>query len=359
MISRSRASVLSFTLLVVAGIGQAHASYYVSTFASAEAGAYRYSLAPGYNHLPTATGPTLTGSTLGGGCPSGLPSNISCSATVSGSTSSSIGLTAAYDQAQLIVTDTSPAYSLAAAASAYANLASGKIGVSSSGNYDFVDGYSGQFGGNGSSWAEINDTLHFHVAGPLPPPVTPIGLTFTVDGSWTVTTATGDSQGGVTTVLVFGGAQFIQDVATSGGNNWIPAVQTPTISGWASYTLTPDTPTQITFTGVYDLVGASGVVGIDMRFYAACGLGTACDYSHTGAISLTLPRDVSFTSDSGAFLTSATPVPEPTSLAILAGALGLLPLRRRGSCEPVRKGVASTATPAGRLRKWRRTQAKA
>jgi hypothetical protein len=42
------------------------------------------------------------------------------------------------------------------------------------------------------------------------------------------------------------------------------------------------------------------------------------DFSHTSRVSLTLPSDVTFTSDSGAFLTpNTTATPEPASLMLL------------------------------------------
>jgi len=329
---RRAIGILAVTTAVTLAAGPARAGYYVSTTADTEAGASLYVFNEGYNYNVGVNGlnggVNLIGASQFGGCPGDIVAPITCSVTGGGTTSGGTGQTAANDQAQLTVGNTSIPYSIAASASAVANLAAGKVGVSASGDYDFVDGFSGQYGGKGAAYAELDDTLHFSVAGASPTTITPIGVTFTVDGSWTVATATGDSGGSVTSFLQFGNGQFLQDITNTGGS-YLPAVQTPTINGgWDSESLSSDTPDQITFNGVYDLIGDSQDVGIDMRLGANCGLGTACDYANTGALSLSLPGNVSFGSDSGVFLADQ-PVPEPGTLAILASAIGLLTAVRR------------------------------
>ncbi|HME21488.1 MAG TPA: hypothetical protein VKI44_09120 [Acetobacteraceae bacterium] len=307
------------------------ASYYVSTAAFTEAGASTYVYNNAYNYNADISGVNLIGSNSFGGCPAVSPP-ITCSTSGGGTMSASTALTTANNQSQLTVGNTSIPYSIAAAASAVANLATGKVGVSASGDYDFVDPGSGQYGGKGSAYAETVDTLHLAVASASATTVTKIGVTFTVKGSWTVTTAQGDSGGSVTAFLQFGNGQFLQGISNTGGG-WTPAVDTPTINGgWDSYTLSPDTPDQITFNGIYDLIGPSNDLGFDMRLGAACGLGTACDYLDTGAISLSLPGGVSLGSDSGVFLSAqSVPAPEPAALAVLAGAIGFFVPIRRGT----------------------------
>ncbi len=92
------------------------------------------------------------------------------------------------------------------------------------------------------------------------------------------------------------------------------------------------------FNGVYALSGSSGTLGV----YASLSLLSAVvgpsgsandDYSHTGTLTLTLPQGVSYTSDSGVFLTQAVATPEPSSLwltiiAVALVALGKIGLRR-------------------------------
>src|SRR5277367_1021375 len=64
---------------------------------------------------------------------------------------------------------------------------------------------------------------------------------------------------------------------------------------------------------------------------APCGYGLTCDFQDTAQVSLALPTGVSYTSDSGAFLSSpTTPVPEPGTFTLLAvGAVGAAFARRR------------------------------
>ena len=74
-------------------------------------------------------------------------------------------------------------------------------------------------------------------------------------------------------------------------------------------------------------------VAVQTYLQVSCGLGTTCDYSHTGAINLILTPNVTYTSDSGVFLTQTnTPgsAPEPASMALLfVGAGVLVVLRKR------------------------------
>jgi len=322
------------TLLAGAGFAfsgrPASASYYVATIAYTEAGASNYIYSNAYNYNANTGGVNLIGGNSYGGCPVVAPP-ITCSTMGGGTMSGSTTLTAANNLSQLTVGNTSIPYSIAAAASAVANLASGRVGVSASGDYDFVDGASGQFGGVGSAGAQINDTLHFTVANASSTTVTKIGVTFQVQGGWTITAAVGDSQGSVTALMQLGNGQFLQNIISDGGNNYTPTVQPPTINGgWDSYTLSSDTPNLITFNGVYDLIGPTNDLGFDMQLGGDCGLGTACDYLDTGAISFSLPTGVSLGSDSGVFL-SAQAVPEPATLAVLAGAIGLFAPIRLGT----------------------------
>jgi len=73
-----------------------------------------------------------------------------------------------------------------------------------------------------------------------------------------------------------------------------------------------------------------------------------CGFDHTGTIGLVLPSDVSFTSDSGVFL-SAAAVPEPASSALL--------LAGSGSAVRSRAGAQREA-PLGRTQLCRRAPAR-
>ena len=71
--------------------------------------------------------------------------------------------------------------------------------------------------------------------------------------------------------------------------------------------------------------GSDPLLSLELSMLAYnCSNGMTCDFSNTGSISFGLPQGVSFTSDSGVFLTAATPV--PATLPLLAGGLGMIGL---------------------------------
>lgn len=263
------------------------------------------------------------------------PPALTCGYSASGTLDSTGNLQSATDSVSVTVNhDAYPPLSLDAAtatgsAFATASLASGSVGVQAAGTYlDYRFPSSGQAGGNGSAFAQVNDLLHFYIAGATANTVTDISVSFVVDGNMTVPTPAGDSYGNLDSTLAVGNAILRDSVISSSNTGLDPVAYTPYLkapsgSGWVSYTVTPTGPVpapgQFVMTGIYAITGATADIGIQGTLDAQCGLGTNCDYSHTGSLQLGLPTGVTYTSDSGVFLTSTTP--EPGSLVLLAGAL--------------------------------------
>jgi hypothetical protein len=188
---------------------------------------------------------------------------------------------------------------------------------------------SGQDGGTGFAWAQYNDVLHFTVAGANSTTKTDIGISYQLDGGFTVNTAAGDSNGSVNSTFQFGTASLLDGIA-SGPNAYTPAVTSTQENGWKSFTFLSNTPDLIQFDAVYEFTGPTDAIGITTTVTAHCGLGTNCDYSKTSQFGFTLlPGNVTYTSDSGVFDTSPPSVPEPRTMGCAAIALAALWWGRR------------------------------
>jgi PEP-CTERM motif len=100
---------------------------------------------------------------------------------------------------------------------------------------------------------------------------------------------------------------------------------------WVSEAFSNESATGFDFTGVFDVTNAEYTPFYMSFEIAPCGYGLTCDFQDTAQVSLALPTGVSYSSDSGSFLSSpATPVPEPGTFTLLAvGAVGAAFARRR------------------------------
>ncbi|MFO0838511.1 MAG: PEP-CTERM sorting domain-containing protein [Phycisphaerae bacterium] len=97
----------------------------------------------------------------------------------------------------------------------------------------------------------------------------------------------------------------------------------PSAVGWLSHGYGANTPANLSFDGVYALQGASGDIPVSGMLNVTGANGKRADF--TATYGLTLPQGVSFTSDSGVFLS----VPEPSAFVLLlAGLAGCSRLRR-------------------------------
>lgn len=176
--------------------------------------------------------------------------------------------------------------------------------------------------------AVLHDTLTFHGPGSTVLVTMPLHL----DGSFAMSGVTGLAQSDIGAVLNLGGLQAAQIVldrlyVPPGNHLYAPADYLHgTVSGKPGSFVTT---TLNTATGTAILSGAfSTNVPYALSFnlslsYSMLEPGTvaAADFSHTALVSVSLPAGYSYTSASGAFLTSA--VPEPATLPLWAAGLAL------------------------------------
>lgn len=251
-------------------------------------------------------------------------SDITAGTTYSDPTA--LGLTTATVQGTNLTLNPLTDTDLSVSALATGNLATGSVGVSAFPQASSVGLYPPY--SQGVADAQLNDLLTFNVAGATSSTVTDIGVTFTVDG--TVIPGTVPPGGGVESEynmkLGLGTIDYVYDTASTNPN------QIVLNENWVSSSITSESPDSFIFTGVYALTGASDPLSIQELLTLNCLGNTSCDVSHTGAVSFTLPSNVTFTSESGVFLTQpiTAATPEP-SYAVVAGIgfLGLVVFGRR------------------------------
>jgi hypothetical protein len=198
----------------------------------------------------------------------------------------------------------------------------------------------------GSSVSEdgnYSDTLHYTVGGAGPTTVTPIGFTFTIDGS--MQQVLGPVPGPFAAGELNGQVNYGNGGPPSGGDarfdlklNSDTGYQTAigyldTYPSGAPGTWTYNAAlTEFTYTDTFDLTGASGSFPISLDTFLLCEYGVVCNYGDTLQVGLTLPSDVTLTSDSGVFPTgtpSPTPTPEPGTLGLLAFGMAGVAVSRR------------------------------
>ncbi len=328
---RHRLGLVAATLATIASM-PAHADYFVATSAQSYISAEGSTLFYGYNfdslgHL------TANGYAAAGGC-----ALANCIASGSGTSDNTGKATASIDQTQMdsnnLSHDGTAIFHAAATAVARADLASGTLGVYAGGTHLDVNGTGGQDGGTGIGAAIANDTLHFSIAGADASTVTFIGVTYTIDGNFFDAGRGVEASAQVQPRLFLGNASFMASIDANSA--LAPTVDVTSAANWVSSSISPATPDLITFTGVYALTGSTMDLGVQENLNAQCGGGDICDYAHTARLSFSLPANVTYTSDSGVFLTAATvaAVPEPESYALmLAGfaAIGTVVRRKRAA----------------------------
>ena len=226
-------------------------------------------------------------------------------------------------------------------ASAYANLATGTIGVGAADRIlpPFTISQTRDFAG-----AEMEDTIRFNNTS---------GHTVNIDVFWTFdgTMPIATGQGSIDNLFCLGtgttclgssnvgpgslngppnGGQFfrLQDSFLSGLPT-DPFITEPT-TGWVSSSFTQSINADSgTFHGVFAVPAGLSTDSLNAYFNLSCNDAT-CDFTHTGALSFGGLNGVSFTSGSGVLLTQSgvSGVPEPGSWILMATGAGLIGLAR-------------------------------
>ncbi len=310
-----RAALMLGGTLATFGASAAHAGYYVETVANTGRG-YDRGCAATYNSI--GKGAAFVNNAGGNGpcVPADFLSSQGAVVTVTGSTDTTGTLTAAHDASSVVRLPD------AAYATASADLKTAKLGLTASAvNFSTAN-----------SSSELNDTLHFAIAGATANTVTFIPVSFAFSGSFVPGADTSHSSAELGWGFSFGNATAYEYGDYGAGYysppNYptfaFPEVTPSRVGGWQSYSFASYTPTDTRFSGVYAITGATADIPIDFRL-SLNAYNTALDYSHTGSVSIGHVAGVSFTSDSGVFLTAAGgAVPEPASWALMLAGFGLV-----------------------------------
>jgi hypothetical protein len=208
------------------------------------------------------------------------------------------------------------------------NLANSTVLVS---EFDTGQANNAFIGNGGNANGQLNDTLHFTVAGATAGTMTPIKVTWVQSGHMQGSGSDapqgpnsgfgplGSLQGG----LIFGSLQANQTIALDYGQNNDTA---PYISqtGGDTAGFSNLSGNLVVWSDTLMITGPTADVAVEMYEQLSGKAGT--DTAYTGDITLSLPQGVTFTSDSGVFLTQT---PEPGSLALIGLAASGLLIRRR------------------------------
>nr|WP_255601895.1 PEPxxWA-CTERM sorting domain-containing protein [Polymorphobacter megasporae] len=317
MIRPIRRATLAFagTASLIIGMAPAHAGYSVSTFANTGR-SYNRGCAALYNSGRTGAG-FINNDGGGSNCDPSAYSSFQ-TVTVSGTTDTTGTLTRANDYSSVVSVTGLPD---TAVATSSADLATAKIYLTASA--------AGPLAGANAS-AQLADTLHFTIAGANASTITYVPVSFAFSGT-VATTDYDHASAELGYGFYFGGASAYEfgdyGAGYYGGNYRSPTfvyASDPRVGGWVSSSFASYTPTDTRFSGVYAITGATADIPISFNL-SLNTYNSTLDYSNGGGIKIGHVDGVSYTSDSGVFLTSvAGAVPEPASWAMLVAGFGIV-----------------------------------
>jgi hypothetical protein len=206
-------------------------------------------------------------------------------------TSSNAPNTPQLTQATGQITATDPSVAGTASAFATANLAAGTMGVLANGSV------TGAAVSTGNAMATMSDRLTFQVPGATASTVTNIGISYQLNGSFALL-GNSMARSGVTTYMSLGNGIMWWHYFTDDD----PPANVVQNGGWNSFQYVSQTGNSFIFNGVISLSGANPTANLVAQLALQCQSAN-CDYSHAGAVTLSLPPGVTFTSASGTFLT--------------------------------------------------------
>lgn len=242
--------------------------------------------------------------------------------SVSGTTDTTGTATAAHDESS-VTAPPDGAYATAAA-----DLATAQIHLTAS-----AAGFS-----SANATAQLQDVLHFTIAGASADTVTLIPISFAFDGKFVGASDPATASAELNYGFYFGNAAAYEfgDYGAGYYGSGYPTFAyagAATVQGWDSASFSSYDPLNTQFTGYYAITGATADIPIDFSLGINV-TNVALDYSHTGTITIGQVAGVSYTSDSGVFPSAVAPgaVPEPATWGMLIigfGATGTMLRRRR------------------------------
>ena len=218
----------------------------------------------------------------------------------------------------------------AGTANSYVDLTTGKIGAVTT-NVQVINGTpSSPYPQNTSAYASFEDYLHFRIPAATAATLTTVGFVFAYDGA----VEGSPYSGGLNFQALVEQYQANAAAATINRqyqyNNGSYRLLSDSIDTFGSVTVT-EAKTGV-FQGTITLHGADPI----LRVFELLGTDGQADFSHTATFAFTsMPAGVTYSSDSGAFLSAVPAVPEPSIYSMNLGGLVVVALiagrARRGS----------------------------